>query len=212
MLSKLKKAKLIIDDKMGRKSRALFRNKFERAKLKNDSFTLFSQNCIGSIMYHDLGLQFKSPTINLMFSPKDFILFMKDIHHYLDMPIEFIESEKRYPVGRIDNILIKFVHYHSEESARDAWEKRKERINWDNVFVLCCDEGLTHDDMVEFDGLPYKNKILFMHSFDPSIKCGIYARGYPVKTDAHLLEFCSIFGKRNYQKYINYVDWLNQIQ
>ncbi|MGZ1316735.1 DUF1919 domain-containing protein [Lactobacillus delbrueckii subsp. bulgaricus] len=29
------------------------------------------------VIYHDLGLQFKSPTINLWFKPKDYIKFLR---------------------------------------------------------------------------------------------------------------------------------------
>ena len=64
------------NDKLGRIARCVYRNNIERLKLKNTDFTIFSQNCIGSIMYHDLGQPFKSPTINLLITPKDFIRFM----------------------------------------------------------------------------------------------------------------------------------------
>lgn len=197
-------------DTIGRSFRKRFRNEIERAKLKNIDFTLFSQNCIGSVMYHDLGLQFRSPTINMLFEPKGFIQFMKELRWFLQQPIRFLHSDKKYPVGEIGGVQIEFVHYHSEEEVLVSWKKRMERINWDNVFVLCCDEGLSHDDMVEFDNLPYQNKILFMHQNDPSINCGIYTKAYQDKTDARLLEFCSLFGKRYYQKYIDYVKWLNE--
>ena len=76
--------------------------------------------------------------------------------------------------------------------------------------MLCCDEGLTIDDMIVFDHLPYKNKILFMHKADTQIISGVLAKDFKDKTDARLLEFCSIFGKRYYQKYVNYIKWLNK--
>lgn len=86
-------------DKVGRISRKIWRDRYERSKLMKTDFTIFSQNCIGGIMYHDLGLQFRSPTVNLLFSPKDFIQFMKDIDWYLEQEIRFIQSDKPYPVG-----------------------------------------------------------------------------------------------------------------
>lgn len=204
-----RKLKMYFDDKLGRKCRKLFRNKIERSKLTNVNFSVFSQNCIGSVMYNDLGLEFQSPTINMLFQPKDFIRFMKDINYYLEQPIVFVHSDFAYPIGYVGDVLIKFVHYHSEDEVTAAWKRRISRINWDNVFLLCCDEGLTQEDMIEFDSLPYKNKILFMHYYDPSIQCGVYTKDFPQKTDAVLLGFCSIFGKRFYQKYINYVNFFN---
>lgn len=199
-----------ISDKIGRISRKVWRNKYERSKLKNTDFTIFSQNCIGGIMYHDLGIQFQSPTVNMLFTPKDFIKFMKNIRFYLEQEIVFIQTDKSYPVGKLGGeILIGFLHYHSEEEVISAWNKRKERINWDNIFIIICDDGLTTEDMEEFDNLPYKNKILFLSKPNNKIKCGIYCKEFPDQTDARLLNFSNPFGKRYYQKYINYVKWLN---
>lgn len=105
-------------DTVGREFRILFRNKRERAKLTNRTFTLFAQNCIGSVMYHDLDLRFTSPTINMLFTPKGFIRFMQDIHWFLEQPITFLPSDKKYPVGEIGGVQIDFVHYHSEKEVR----------------------------------------------------------------------------------------------
>ena len=88
-----------ISDKIGRISRKIWRNKYERSKLINTDFTIFSQNCIGGIMYHDLGLQFRSPTVNMLFSSKDFIQFMKYIYWYLEQEITFIQTDTSYQVG-----------------------------------------------------------------------------------------------------------------
>lgn len=37
-----------------------------RLRLENSDITILSNNCIGGIIYHKLGLRFKSPTINLL--------------------------------------------------------------------------------------------------------------------------------------------------
>ena len=199
-----------LSDKLGRISRKLWRNKYERSKLTNKDFTIFSQNCIGGIMYHDLGLQFCSPTVNLLFTPKNFIKLMKDIHWYLEQEIEFVQSGESYPVGNLGGgVEIRFLHYHSEEEALRAWNARKQRINWNNVFVICCDEGLTYGDMQDFDNLPYKHKILFTHNYLPEIKSAVHAQMFKDKTDARLLIFANPLGKRYYQNYLNYVKWIN---
>lgn len=44
------------------------KNKSEnRERLNCDDVTIISTNCTGGILYHDLGLEFKSPTVNLFF-------------------------------------------------------------------------------------------------------------------------------------------------
>ena len=197
-------------DKFGRKCRKLWRNNADRKKLTNRNFTIFSQNCIGGIMYHDLGMQFNSPTVNLLFTPSDFIKFMKNIHWYLKQEIIFLSTDTPYPIGKLGGVKIRFLHYSSNEEARCAWNKRRERINWNNVFVICCDEGLSHEDMYEFDNLPYKNKILFVSKEYPEVKSSIICKHFPDHTDARLLNFSNPFGKRFYQNYIDYVKWLNK--
>lgn len=63
--------------------------------------------------------------------------------------------------------------------------------------------------MVEYDNLPYKNKILFLHEDIKEIKCGIYCSEFSDKTDARLLNFSNPLGKRYYQKYVDYVKFIN---
>lgn len=196
-------------DKIGRLNRIIFRNKIERKKLNNKDFTIFSQNCIGSVMYHDLGLQFNSPTINMLFKPKDFIKFLDNLNFYLSKKITFINSDKKYPIGKLYDIEIEFIHYHNQEEVLKAWDRRKKRINLNDLFVICCDDGLTYDDILYFDNLPYKNKIIFLSKQYKNIKSGIYCKDFPDKTDARLLNFSNLLGKRYYQKYIDYVNFFN---
>lgn len=53
-------------------------------KLKNHDVSIISMNCTGGILSHDLGLQFKSPTVNLFFRAEDFIKFCENIEHYFE--------------------------------------------------------------------------------------------------------------------------------
>ena len=54
--------------------------------LRVSDFTIISQNCIGGVFYHDMGLPFQSPTINLVFKAPDLIpdrLFYRN-HRLID--------------------------------------------------------------------------------------------------------------------------------
>ena len=48
---------------------------FLRKRLKNHDFTLLAPTCIAGVMYHELGMPFLSPTINLWMYDKDFVKF-----------------------------------------------------------------------------------------------------------------------------------------
>ena len=119
-------------------------------------------------------------------------------------------TDTLHPVGKLGDVEIRFLHYHSEEEALRAWSERKRRINWDNVFVICCDEGLSFEDMREFYNLPYEHKILFVSKPHPELKCAVMYNLFNDHTDTRLLNFANPIGKRYYQNYIDYVKWLNQ--
>lgn len=55
---------------------AKYRRKKMQSKLRNRNISFLTPNCLGGILYHDLGLEFMSPTINLMMTQKDFVKFI----------------------------------------------------------------------------------------------------------------------------------------
>lgn len=71
-----------------------------RKRLINTTATLICSNCTGGVLYHWLGLEFRSPFINLCLSNIDFIKAMENFDIFLNTEIiEDQESKKEYPVG-----------------------------------------------------------------------------------------------------------------
>lgn len=131
-----------------------------RAKLHLRDFTVLSQNCIGGVFYHDMGLQFTSPMINLYMTGKDFVSFVLDLDYYLSLKLRMTWGEE-YPIGYLDDIAIYFMHYNTCQDAELAWERRKNRIFRDKIIVLCTDMVDFTDDVYEtWKKIPY-SKILF---------------------------------------------------
>lgn len=131
-----------------------------RSLIKPTNITIISQNCIGGTLYHDLGMKFLSPTINLFIKEPDFMRFVLNLDYYIRCPLEMRWGEE-YPVGMLDDIEIHFMHYETCKEAKERWNNRKLRINWENIIILCTDRD-------EFDEKVYsqwKNisypKILF---------------------------------------------------
>lgn len=188
-------------------------NKRNRARLKNKTFTLFSSNCNGCCICHDLGLQFRSPFVNLSVDAEDYIKFLKDPQGYLDSPLVFLQDAgKDYPVGVLKDIKLYFVHYHSPEEAEHAWQRRKERIDWDNLFVLMTDrDGCTEELLKEFDGLPYPNKVVFTHIPMPHIRSAVYIPGFENETEVGNGDaFVNKYSGKKYFDYFDYVKWFNE--
>ena len=128
--------------------------------VQSENFTIISQNCIGGVFYHDLGMQFLSPTVNLFIKACDFSRFVLNLRTYLDMELEMHWLEK-YPIGILGDITIYFQHYSSCSEAKAVWEKRVARINWDKILVLSTDhEGFNKETYQIWKQIPYP-KVLF---------------------------------------------------
>ena len=64
-----------------------------RFKLHNKDFSLITPNCIGGIIYHRLGVEFKSPTINLLFpDKKQYLKFALKLPQYLSEDLKFTDN------------------------------------------------------------------------------------------------------------------------
>lgn len=150
--------------------------KIRREKINLSNFTIISNNCWGGLIYESYNLEKKSPTIGMFFMASDYIKFVNNIKEYLSYELKFIppkESrwkedlcyDKRfgsYPVAKLNDIEIFFLHYNSEEEAREKWKRRCKRINWDNLIIKFNDQnGCTKEDVINFLKLPYKNKLFF---------------------------------------------------
>ena len=85
-------------------------NRRLRSRLTNHGMTVISANCVGAFILHDLGEPFNSPFVNLYLSPKDFIQYLKNMDFYQNQTLTFVQSEKTYPVGKLGDLEIHFMH------------------------------------------------------------------------------------------------------
>jgi uncharacterized protein (DUF1919 family) len=133
---------------------------FQRQKYNGNQVSIISQNCIGGVFYHDMKCEFLSPTINLFIKEPDFIRFVSNLKHYIDCEL-IVEDGEDYPIGYLDDIRIDFMHYDSCEEAKSAWDRRKKRIDYSKVIVLCTDaDGFDSECFELWQEIKY-HKILF---------------------------------------------------
>ncbi|PVX33015.1 uncharacterized protein (DUF1919 family) [Pasteurella langaaensis DSM 22999] len=182
-----------------------------RARLKNHQMSVISSNCNGALMLHDLGEQFRSPFVNLYLAPADFIKYLQNPTFYHTQILQFEQTEQPYPVATLADIRLHFMHYHSEQDAREKWQQRSARINWDNLFIIMTDrDGFTEADLQAFDALPYTHKVVFVHKPYPEIKSAVYIRGFEQQSQVGALyEYSGWLGKKYYDQF-DYVSWFNQ--
>lgn len=208
--------KMKLADVVGRKTSIKFHKKCANQIDTND-LTIICQNCLGGVIYHDLGMKFLSPTINLYMESEDYITFLENLESFRSAPIRFVESDRDYPVGiiRVNNKQIKvyFVHYHSEEEAVQKWNERYQRINYSNLMIIMTDrDGFNQVIFDRFMALPYKNKVLFT-SKKYDNECCYFVKEF--KNDSQvgdLIHFVSLNGKRSYERSLNIVKYINLME
>lgn len=165
---------------------------FAKRSVKNRDFTIISNNCWAGRTYQYLDMPYLSPTVGLYFFAPDYIKFISDLKYYFDTPLEFIKPEEsKYfdelkrknqldkPIGLIDDVEIVFLHYKSENEALEKWNRRKERVNFNDIILKFSWMNLCENEHLEkFEALPFKNKILLVDGSRKNIyKCGVYYKG-----------------------------------
>lgn len=71
--------------------------------------TLLCPNCIGGILFHDLGLKFQSPTVNIMMTQTDFVRFVLNLDYYLSQELSFFKKTGyNCPCAHLADITVHF--------------------------------------------------------------------------------------------------------
>ena len=183
----------------------------KRRKLKNTEPSLMCDNCNAGVILHDLGLKFNSPTVNLYFKPADYLRFLTEPHKYLNaVPVE-INTEKSFPVGKIEDVTVFFMHYPDFETAKKKWVERSSRVNFDKLFLMMTDKNsCVYEQVAKFDSLPYAHKVIFTHKPYPEFKSACYIKGFENDGEVGVLsDWKPGFLKRRYLDDFDYVAFLN---
>lgn len=144
------------------------------ANLIENPVTILSDDCWGGYVYNRLQLPFSSPLINTLFAGKEYAKFIQDPLFYLGtelvMEREGSLEEDLCPVGRLGNdertVKIQFVHAVTFEEAQVEWNRRRKRINPQNIFVKMGFDRKEKDHeflLDSFEKVQY-SKILFYYS------------------------------------------------
>lgn len=149
-----------------------------RRELKIKDFCIISNNCWGGFIYKHYGLPFNSPCIAAGMTDDDYIKFLENLDYYLQQPIKFVSIEESkhpkfykdfyshfppFPIGWLDDVEVRFSHFHSQEEVLAKWPKRCRRVNKNHLLVKSSIRTSDDPSIVErFLRLPYKNKIIFI--------------------------------------------------
>lgn len=205
-----------------------YRNHYERRKIKRKDFTIISNSCIGGVICHDLNIQFQSPTVNIYIRPKDFVKFCSNIHYYMEMPFTETPYDEKvgYPVAKVGDIPLYCKHYSDFQEAKQAWDKRKKRINWEHIYLMMTDRDFLppvsitksinacdEDVIKRFDELPFENKVCIVKNKEYAEKyksCRQLMKGCDSNCAGIITNVIGLTGKRMYQ-YVNDFDYIEFI-
>ena len=146
--------------------------KIDLKQFGEKEFVIISNNCWGAEIYKRLNREYNTPFVGLFIVGPDYIRLLENFDHYMSLPLQFTKGSVwfdppiKYPIGKLDDIEIHFVHYKSNEEVIDKWTRRLSRMNEvldrDKYYIKICDRDYTTPDMFQkFHSLPFKNKISF---------------------------------------------------
>ncbi|MDA3614196.1 DUF1919 domain-containing protein [Polluticaenibacter yanchengensis] len=180
---------------------------------KQNSFTIFSNDCYGAEIYKALRTPYQTPFVGLMLMAPCYIKFLKNPKYYLSLDLQFtdvskyedcdaLHATKKYPIAVLDDIEIHFLHYKSSKEAIEKWTSRKERIQWEHIrvnFTIDKDYG-TEIHLKEFHSLPYEHKVSFSKKTYPEYSDNFTIQNFQSNALALFRESLTAF---------NLTGWLN---
>ena len=162
-----------------------------RKRIGKRNFTIIANNCWAGRAYQYLGMPYLSPTVGMYFFAEDYLKFVTNLRFYLSLDLKFIDAKKsKYvdtltslnqldkPIGLLDDVLIVFLHYHSENEAYEKWTRRTQRVNYDHIILKFSNMNLcTEDNMRQFSQLEFPNKFMLNSRRLVKYPCEIYWNG-----------------------------------
>lgn len=115
-----------------------------------------------------------------------------------------------FPKGTFDDISIYFNHEKTAEEAEKNWNRRRERINYDNIFVLAVEfRESSYEILKGLNDLPYSTVIFTVREY-PSLRNTVYVPGYEKQGYIGYLGEKLISGKRVDEQYFDFAAWINR--
>lgn len=145
---------------------------YEKKQLHDLPFAIISNNCWGYELYHSTHREYNTPFIGLFMHPECYLNFLRNFESLITEELKFssqskyFDVQKNYPIGILaDSIEIHFLHYKSEEDAKEKWTRRSHRLqqalksNTPLYIKLCDNENCTAEQLQQFHALPFAHKI-----------------------------------------------------
>jgi uncharacterized protein (DUF1919 family) len=138
-------------------------------RLVPKSFSIISDDCWGGQIYRQLHIRYLTPTVGLMIRSSDYLNYIENLDSIHHDELIFIKSKKNYPVAKLSNVRIDFMHYASEAEALKKYFDRYARIDRTKIFykIDFGKKSYTRSDIDRWNRLQLKNSVAF---YPPSLE------------------------------------------
>lgn len=173
--------------------------------------SIISQNCIGGVLMHEYNMKFLTPTINCYMSMPDFVSFCENLSDNLCVDLQECDENAAFSIANLNELRIMGVHYKTFDEFREAWNKRKQRVNLDkNLLIMTDRDGFTEKLLPRIAKLPYE-KVLFSHIEYPEYNFICKIPGFEnEKTVGSATDYIGLSGKRLYS-YCDFRKYFNKL-
>lgn len=148
--------------------------------------TLISNNCMGGCILHENGLEFCTPTINVMSMPEEFPKFCERLKWFMETKLfdyhkvvkgmfthheQYLLNTYGYipecPLGFLGGNILVFQHYETFEEAEEKWNERRKKVDYDNIgYLFMVTEEKWRPYAERFVSLGLKNAVVLTEGFD----------------------------------------------
>lgn len=143
--------------------------------------TIIANNCAGWRLAETLKEPYKTPTIALQILPEEFPKLCANLKYYMDQRlmeythysekhreamIRLLGQEPTFPCGIVGDIAVLFQHEKDFKTAKEKWDRRKERIDYNDLaFVFCLDYKRYEKEAQEMSDLHLPRTFIFTNNF-----------------------------------------------
>ncbi len=132
-------------------------------QIMESEISIFSDTCWGGMLYHSLGMRMNTVLVNTSVEPEDYLELLSNLSYYLSCPMEQYKERSALmpPIGILGGkVKIMFNHYLNFQEGAAAWNRRLERINYNNLFIQM-GNFTNYEQVKQFSEISIKNKVGF---------------------------------------------------
>lgn len=166
---------------------------------------------------NDFRMPVNTPMVNNWYSAQDFLKICENPQKYFaeDLIIDGFD-ENGGCRGHINDVIIHFGHDKDPEVAIKKWQRgckqyyRAIKKKYEVMVIMNDRNGFQDDDVVRFESLPYRYKVLYTHKQHLNAPHTIYMKGEDGMPYVDMMtNFESIFSlKRRYDRFDYYTTFL----